>query len=311
MSAARAPSVDSYRSNPLFPRIEQAVAAILAKGKFVAPVDVLVGMGLLAPEKLQDWRLGRVPYLERVIDGNLSKLSRLLRVLRFYAHDLNLVVSTTVYMRWGKGAKQRLRFTKTGDPRIEEVASLAAAIAAYLLWQRAAAQVEVAQAESAQLRDQVRADGRKRIDLEEGIVTANQACARNVNALKQTLALDDRALALLQQAGTHVVAFAPQPTHPDLKAAALYNGATHQAMVIATGLPALTARDYQLWIIRGKGAPQPAGLLVSESPGVFHVELASAALGATPPDALAISIEPKGGSATPTDVAMVAGLHTT
>ena len=28
--------------------------------------------------------------------------------------------SVTAYMRWGKGPTQRLRFTKTGDPNLEE-----------------------------------------------------------------------------------------------------------------------------------------------------------------------------------------------
>jgi hypothetical protein len=112
--------VASFRDDPLFPRIERAVAAILAKGKVVAPVDVLVHMDLLAPENLADWRRGRVPYLEKVIQCNLTRLSRLLRLLRFHAHDLNLVPSSTVYRRWGKGPKHLLRFTKTGDPRVEE-----------------------------------------------------------------------------------------------------------------------------------------------------------------------------------------------
>ena len=119
---ARAPtvSVASFRDDSLFPRIEQTAAGILAKGKVVTPVDILVGMDLLAPEKLEDWRRGRVPYLEKVINCNLTRLSRLLRILRFHAHDLKLVPSVTAYMRWGKGPKHRLRFTKTGDPRIEE-----------------------------------------------------------------------------------------------------------------------------------------------------------------------------------------------
>ena len=101
-------TVATYRDDPLYPRIERAVAGILAKGKVVAPVDVLIGMGLLAPEKLKDWRRGRVHYLERVINCNLMRLSRILRILRFHAHDLNLVPSFTAYMRWGKGPKQRL-----------------------------------------------------------------------------------------------------------------------------------------------------------------------------------------------------------
>ncbi len=124
-TAPRVPavSVASFRDDPLYPRIERAVAAILAKGKVVAPVDVLVGMSLLAPEQLEAWRRGRVPYLEKVIGTNLTRLSRLLRILRFHAHDLKLVPSVTAYMRWGKGPKQRLRFTKTGDPRLEEAYS--------------------------------------------------------------------------------------------------------------------------------------------------------------------------------------------
>ena len=96
------------------------MADLLARVKVVAPVDVLVAMDLLGPAKLEDWRQGRVPYLERVITCNLTRLSRLLRILRFHAHNLKLVPSVTVYLRWGKGPKQRLRFTKTGDPRIEE-----------------------------------------------------------------------------------------------------------------------------------------------------------------------------------------------
>ena len=86
----------------------------------MAPVDVLIGMGLLTREHHEDWRRGRVPYLERVINCNLTRLGRLLRILRFHAHDLNLKPSWTAYMHWGKGPRQRLRFTKTGEPKVEE-----------------------------------------------------------------------------------------------------------------------------------------------------------------------------------------------
>ncbi len=117
---ASAPTLAAYRDDPLYPRIERAVTSILSKGKVVAPVDVLVDMGLLAPEMLEDWRRGRAHYLEAVINCNLARLSRILRMLRFHAHDLKLVPSVTAYWRWGKGPKQRLRFTKTGDPKLEE-----------------------------------------------------------------------------------------------------------------------------------------------------------------------------------------------
>jgi hypothetical protein len=118
------PGVTSYRRDSLYPRIVRAVEPLLAHGKVVAPVDVLIGRRLLTPAKLEDWRFGRVPYLEKVIDCNLRRLSRLLQILRFHAHDLKLVPSTTAYMRRGKGPKQHLRFTKTGDRKLEEVYSL-------------------------------------------------------------------------------------------------------------------------------------------------------------------------------------------
>ena len=108
-------SVASYQNDPLYPRIACAVAVLLEKGKVVAPVDVLAGMGLLAPEHLDGWRRGRIPYLEQAIDCNLARLSRLLRILRFHAHDLKLVPSETAYVRYG--SRQRLRFTKTGDAK--------------------------------------------------------------------------------------------------------------------------------------------------------------------------------------------------
>lgn len=127
-SRAGQPGVDTFRSDPLFPRIERAVASILAKGKVVAPVNVLVAMQLLEPEKLGDWRRGRVPYLEQVIHCNLTRLSRLLRILRFHAHDLNLKPSHTAYHRHGKGPSQLLRFTRTGDPNLE------AAYARHFVW---------------------------------------------------------------------------------------------------------------------------------------------------------------------------------
>jgi hypothetical protein len=120
--------VHDFRGDSMSPRIERVVADLLAKGNVVTPVEVLIGMGLLRPDHLNDWRCGRVPYLERVIECNLIRLSRLLRILRFHAHDLDLKPSATVYMRYGKGPKQRLRFSKTGDTRIE------AAYSTHFVW---------------------------------------------------------------------------------------------------------------------------------------------------------------------------------
>ena len=114
-------SVDSFRDDPMFPMVERAVAAVLAGGKIVAPVDVIVRIGWLSPADLEAWRFGRVPYLERVIRCNLTRLSRCLRILGFHCHDLNLSASQTAYVKWGKGKRTPLRFTKTNEARLEKI----------------------------------------------------------------------------------------------------------------------------------------------------------------------------------------------
>lgn len=116
-------TLTNFKNDPLYHRVQRVNAAILATGKVVTPIDVLVGMELLTSENLENWRRGRVPYLERVINCNLSRLSRILRILRLHADALDLKPSMTVYMRHGKGPKQRLRFSKTGDPNLEKAYS--------------------------------------------------------------------------------------------------------------------------------------------------------------------------------------------
>ncbi len=56
-------------------RVVRAAEAALAHHKYVSSIDVLAGMGLVAPTHLEAWRKGRVDFLERVIQGNLKKIS--------------------------------------------------------------------------------------------------------------------------------------------------------------------------------------------------------------------------------------------
>jgi hypothetical protein len=116
-------SVDSFRRDPMYPQIERAVAAILASSKGVAPVDVIVRLGWLSTANLENWRFGRVPYLERVIRCNLTRLSRFLRILGFHCHDLNLTASQTAYVM-GQGTADSAALHQ--DPRSSARASLRA-----------------------------------------------------------------------------------------------------------------------------------------------------------------------------------------
>jgi hypothetical protein len=117
-------TIATFRSDPLFPKISRVVATILEKDNVVRPIDVLIGMQLLSRDDLEEWRRGRVPYLEKVINCNLTRLARLLRILRFHVHDLNLVATATAYLRHGSGPEQHLRFTKSGDAKLEKAYSM-------------------------------------------------------------------------------------------------------------------------------------------------------------------------------------------
>jgi len=112
-------TVANYRQDPYYAAIVRVVEDLLREKGFVAPVELFIRMDLLSPESVENWRRGRISYLERVIRCNLGKASRILRILRMIAHDLDLKPSLTVYKRWTKGSRPLLRFSKTGDHNME------------------------------------------------------------------------------------------------------------------------------------------------------------------------------------------------
>jgi hypothetical protein len=116
-------SVENYTVDKYYPKIVKAVDDELKSQNFVAPIRVFVAMGLLEAQDIDNWQKGRVPYLEKVIRCNLAKAGRILRILRFHAHDLNLKPSITVYRRKTGGGKIFLRFSKYGEKNIEEAYS--------------------------------------------------------------------------------------------------------------------------------------------------------------------------------------------
>lgn len=110
----------NYGKHKLYPAIARAVAAILETTNFVAPVELLLRLQRITKQQYEDWRSGRIPYLERVCAGNLSTLNVILRILDQHARAIGLKPSQTVYHKWGRGGKHIvLRFSKTGSPALE------------------------------------------------------------------------------------------------------------------------------------------------------------------------------------------------
>jgi hypothetical protein len=88
---------------------------------YVCTIDVLMGLGYLTGKALEDWRFRRVSCIERVCSTNLNRLSFIIKTMRKNADELGLESSLTVYRKYGKGPKHILRFSKSGDKRIEEL----------------------------------------------------------------------------------------------------------------------------------------------------------------------------------------------
>lgn len=110
----------------LIGKVHSAVYHQCQQRGYATPVDVLMDMGVLTKEKYEDWRFGRVPYLEQVCIINLHKLSFIMQQIRSYANKSGYKPSFTYYKRWGvkkkHGVRQTvpLRFSKSGTPEIEK-----------------------------------------------------------------------------------------------------------------------------------------------------------------------------------------------
>jgi hypothetical protein len=100
-------------------QVHNAMCQALRKKGWVAPVDVLLGMGVLTQADYENWRFGRVDFLERVCKANLTQLGRIMCEARLYAIQHSLKPSWTCYRQWGKQKERRLLFSKSGDEKIE------------------------------------------------------------------------------------------------------------------------------------------------------------------------------------------------
>jgi hypothetical protein len=110
----------SGRKLTLEERVARAAETALSRQHYVSAIDVLCGMGLLLPMHVDSWRRGRVDYLERVIQGNLHKLSSSMGIFRRWAGEKGLKPSETAYIRRARSGSIALQFSKSGDPAIEK-----------------------------------------------------------------------------------------------------------------------------------------------------------------------------------------------
>ena len=110
-------TVETYRKDKLYSKVVNATAILLEKSDEISPAAILIQTGNLTLQNFDAWRHGRIPYLERVFQGSLSKANRYLRLIGFHAHDLKMVPFHHTYCQIGK--KNKLRFAHACNPDIE------------------------------------------------------------------------------------------------------------------------------------------------------------------------------------------------
>lgn len=100
-------------------RVIRAAEEGLFRQNYVSAIDIFIGIGFLQPVHVQDWRKGKIPYLEKVIQGNLGKISHVMKCFRQWAIQKSLKPSETAYLARIREQKRELQFSKSGSPQIE------------------------------------------------------------------------------------------------------------------------------------------------------------------------------------------------
>jgi hypothetical protein len=101
-------------------RVTRAAEAALAAQGYVAPLDVLRGIGWLDPNSEKRWRQGEIDFLERAVQTNLPRISEAMKLFRSWAQSRGLLASETAYVARRPG-RPALRFSRSGDSTIERL----------------------------------------------------------------------------------------------------------------------------------------------------------------------------------------------
>ncbi|WP_313996855.1 hypothetical protein [uncultured Paenibacillus sp.] len=56
-------------------KVRRAVHQLIQEKGYASPLDLFLKMEKISHKLVEEWRFGRVPYLERVLYGNLAQFS--------------------------------------------------------------------------------------------------------------------------------------------------------------------------------------------------------------------------------------------
>ncbi len=100
-------------------KVIKVASQVLHDKQYVSSIDILLGLGYLSLNILEDWRRGRFSYLEERLQVNLSKLSFTMKCFRQWAQTQGLLPRETAYVQKACSRTIHLRFSKSGNETSE------------------------------------------------------------------------------------------------------------------------------------------------------------------------------------------------
>ena len=111
-------------SNPqanLEDRVRTAAQTILEVQHYVSALYLFNRLGWLPQAHIQDWRRGRLPCLQQVLQVNPEKIVRAIHLLHEWAQELGLRSEEFPFLARTVRGRQELRFCAVDDPVVEKI----------------------------------------------------------------------------------------------------------------------------------------------------------------------------------------------
>jgi hypothetical protein len=95
-------------------RVARAAETSLATEEYVAPLDVLMGIGWLDASTEKRWRLGQIESLEAALQINPARIAEALQLFHAWVKEKGLLASAAEYVA-RTPQRQALQFSRSGD----------------------------------------------------------------------------------------------------------------------------------------------------------------------------------------------------
>ena len=112
-------TLQNYKKDKYYIKIVTAVAKLLENKDDISTIDILLAMGNLLPKDYEKWLNGQIYCLENIFQGSLSKANRILYIIGFHMHDLNMV-KFEKQLRSKRNGKE-LRLSKRGIKKLDKL----------------------------------------------------------------------------------------------------------------------------------------------------------------------------------------------